>query len=828
MQNPNIIGLWHPPGSGNFASEMKKSGFNITALVALALAHATAASAEATDNNVLADSSRVFDIDEVVVAAQPKEQYRLRLQPISSTSLGAWQLGSLHATDLRQLSAIVPSFVMPEYGSRYTSAMYVRGIGSRINNPAVGIYSDGMPIMNKAAYNMHFYQTDRVDVLRGPQGTIYGQNTEGGLVKIYTRNPFDHQGTDVSVGIGTHLWRNAELAHYARFSDHAALSLAAFYNGQNGFLRNTFTGRRADCGDEAGGRLRLMLRPGQRFTADIIADYQFTRQKGFAYGEMNTADGTTAQPSTNYPGSYKRNLLTTGLKLGYRADRFELHSTTSYQFLRDDMLMDQDYTPTDYMHLTQRQLHNAVSEELTVKSATTGRWRWTGGAFFSYQWLRTQAPVFFGPGITQPISSALQRVMYNSIVSSIAQRMIDGGMPQAVATAKAQETVDSRGGVSVAADMTVPGVFRTPQLNLGLFHESSLHLTDRLTATLGLRYDLNRVDVSYDTKAVMSLTANVMGSEATNRVASALRHSAHNAYNQLLPKVGLVYSVGNKGNVYASVSKGYRSGGFNIQMFSDILQTELMANARRAQQGDYDVPHTADDYRRVNATIAYKPETSWNYELGTHLNLFGGSLHLDLAAYYMQVRNQQLSVMACTYGFGRMMVNAGRSRSCGVEATLRGSALDNRLAWTATYGLTHATFRDYVDSVKVDGKLTPVDYRGKRVPYVPMHTIGCAADYTVPFAHGPLDNIRFGLNLTAQGSTYWDEANLYRQKMYAVLGAHADLRFRRVLTVSLWGRNLTDTRYNTFAIGSAATGTKQYFAQRGCPVQAGVDIKLHF
>ena len=179
-------------------------------------------------NGLFADSSRVFDIDEVVVAAQPKEQYRLRMQPLSSTSLGARQLTSLHATDLRQLSAFVPSFVMPEYGSRYTSAMYVRGIGSRINNPAVGIYVDGMPVINKAAFNMHFYQTDRVDVLRGPQGTIYGQNAEGGLVKIYTKDPFSHQGTDLHLGIGTRLWRNAELAHYAKFSDRAALSLAAF------------------------------------------------------------------------------------------------------------------------------------------------------------------------------------------------------------------------------------------------------------------------------------------------------------------------------------------------------------------------------------------------------------------------------------------------------------------------------------------------------------------------------------------------------------------------------------------------------------------------
>ena len=183
--------------------------------------------------------------------------------------------------------------------------------------------------------------------------------------------------------------------------------------------------------------------------------------------------------------------------------------------------------------------------------------------------------------------------------------------------------------------------------------------------------------------------------------------------------------------------------------------------------------------------------------------------------------------MAGDYGFGRMMVNAGRSRSCGVEAALRGSAFDNRLSWSATYGLTHATFRDYTDSQKVDGQLVTVDYRGRRVPFVPMHTIGGAADYTLPFAHGVCDWLRFGANLTAQGSTYWDEANLYRQKMYAVVGAHADIKVGAA-TVSLWGRNLTNTRYNTFVIGSAATGTTKYFAQRAWPIQVGVDLKLSF
>lgn len=776
----------------------------------------------------VADTSRVFDIDEVIVVTQPKELFRLRHQPLSSSSFNSSYINNVHGTDLRQLSAYVPSFCMPEYGSRLTSSMYIRGIGSRINNPSVGIYLDGMPLMSKAAYNMHFYQTERVDILRGPQGTLYGQNTEGGLVKIYSRNPFSYQGTDVLLGIGSHLWRNAEAAHYSKLNDSWALGVAAFYTGSNGFFRNKTLNTRADKQDEAGARLRLMFRPNSRLSADLLADYQYTRQNGFAYGETDPTTGHTAEVNTNYPGSYKRNMLNTALHIGYQAPRFELNSTTSYQLLRDDMLMDQDYMATDYMHLIQRQLQNSVSEELTLKNRSTGCWRWTSGAFASYQWLRTNAPVFFGPGITTPMGMGIQRMIYKGITEQMAQVYIQHGMSEAKALKQAQELVDGRGGVTIQAGMQVPGLFHTPQMNVGVFHESNLYLTPRLMATLGLRYDVNRVSVNYNTSALLSLDAKVMGIATVRKLTSALNHGTHDTYQQLLPKLGLTYTIDRSGsNIYALVSKGYRAGGYNIQMFSDILQTELMANSRKVQQGDYDVPHTSADYANMDATISYKPETSWNYEVGAHLNLFEGRLHADLSAFYMQVHNQQLSVMAGTYGYGRMMVNAGKSYSCGFEATLRGSAFDNRLSWGASYGLTHAAFSDYTDNVKVNGQQTTIDYEGRRVPFIPMHTLGASTCYTQPLRHNMVKEVRFGLDLNAQGSIYWDEANTFKQPFYAVLGAHADVVLGAV-TFSVWGRNLTDTRYNTFALSSAATGTTRYFAQRSTPIHCGIDMKWHF
>ena len=120
----------------------------------------------------LTDSSKVFDIDEVVVVAQPKEVFNLRQQALSSTSLAGTEMHRLGVRDVRDISQYIPNFVMPNYGSRLSSAIYVRGIGSRVNSPAVGIYLDGIPVMSKAAFNLHDYQLSRVDVLRGPQGTL--------------------------------------------------------------------------------------------------------------------------------------------------------------------------------------------------------------------------------------------------------------------------------------------------------------------------------------------------------------------------------------------------------------------------------------------------------------------------------------------------------------------------------------------------------------------------------------------------------------------------------------------------------------------------------
>ena len=767
----------------------------------------------------VSDTSRVVDLDELIVVSQPKDIHLLRQQPLSSSVFSGNDLRQLNVRDLRELSDYVPSFAMPVYGSRYTSSMYVRGIGSRVNSPAVGLYVDNIPVVSKSMLNFHTYQVDRIDVLRGAQGTLYGQNTEGGLLRLYTRQPLSYQGTDVSLSFGTGLYRRAEIAHYNKLSDTFGFSLAGFYQGQEGFFDNTTNGEHADKMDEGGARARLQWQPSDRFLLDLTADYQYTDQNGFPYGEMSLDDGSTLDPYSNRQGDYRRHMFTAGLGLSYRADWADLNYSASWQYLNDDMLMDIDYRPEDYMHMEQAQLQNALTQELTLKSRTQGPWRWTMGGFFSYQALKTNAPVYFDGAMNDFLSKTIEDYAYYGMLNSMAKRMGE---------AAAKAIIERAGGCHIRMDMeTVPGLFRTPSYNYGLFHQSDIDLADRLTLTLGLRYDLSQNHIDYSTLGAVRLDENVMGVNVKANVRSLLEHEEKSSFEQWLPKFGLTYRLDTKGsNVYALVAKGYRAGGFNIQMFSDILQTELQGAAQTAR-GDMELQHSEQDYQNIRETIAFKPEESWNYEFGTHLNLFGSKLQFDLTGFYMQIRNQQLSVMAGNYGFGRMMVNAGKSYSCGIETSLRGSAVDDHLTWALSYGYTRAVFKEYTDSISSQsGGMEAVSYEKNRVPFVPEHTLAARADYRVDL-QGVLRSLTFGVNVAAQGKTYWDNANLYAQDLYTTLGAHADADFGK-LSLSLWGRNLTNTKYNTFATDSPMAGTVKYFAQQGNPLQLGLDLRLHF
>ena len=157
------------------------------------------------------DTLKVIDVEEITIIGNPKETQKMRELPTGVTLLSHTQLKDNHVEDIKGLSSVVPNIFIPDYGSRLTSAVYIRGIGSRINTPAVGLYVDNVPFIDKSAFDFNYADVERIDVLRGPQSTLYGRNTMGGLIKVHTKSPFSYQGTDLRLGAGSHNQYRASL-----------------------------------------------------------------------------------------------------------------------------------------------------------------------------------------------------------------------------------------------------------------------------------------------------------------------------------------------------------------------------------------------------------------------------------------------------------------------------------------------------------------------------------------------------------------------------------------------------------------------------------------
>ena len=789
------------------------------------------------------DTTKVIDIEEVVVIASPKETSKLRQSPTSVSLISQKDMQANHITSLKGASSIVPNFFMPDYGSRLTSAMYIRGIGSRINTPAVGMYVDNIPYLDKSAFDFNFYDIERLDILRGPQGTLYGRNTMGGLVKVHTRSPFSYQGTDVKLSYGTkNNYRSASLTHYHRISERFAFSAGGYYEGSDGFFTNTFLNKKVDEMQAGGGRIRAIWFASDDWKFDFNVSYDYTDEGGYPYYEVNFHEFSQKKEydpiAYNRESSYRRSLLNTGLNIEHQADNFIFNAVTGFQHLNDRMFMDQDFTPLDYFTLEQNQRINSISEEITFKSKPGKNWQWTTGLFGFYQNMDVNAPVTFG----KDIMNYFNRIMSSNIPINIEVPMGQG---------MAMHIMPS---VNITTpEMNNDGRFKTPQHNVALFHQSQIHNlfeVEGLSFTLGLRLDYEKFKMKYNTGTPIDFNVSVKGEMSKNgevireiemmpttplNIEARYKGNLSKDYIQLLPKFALQYDFNQgKDNVYISISKGYRSGGYNYQMFSNLIQYKLR-NEMQEQSKKAIIEKAPKEYTEIvnehfptsgnivslKDAVEYKPEYTWSYELGTHQSLFGGKLQTDLAIFYMSTKNQQISKMAIS-GLGRITENAGESESYGLEASLVAN-LNRHLQLNANYGYTKATFVKYELGDPVSSIEPAVNYNGNYVPFVPMHTMNIGGSYSLFFNDSWAQSLTFGANVNGAGKIYWTEYNNVSQDFYATLNGYVSLK-TKAMQIDLWGRNLTNNDYTTFYFESMGKG----FAQRSKPLQIGVDVRLHF
>ena len=780
------------------------------------------------------DSLKVVDIEEVVVIATPKENRKLRELPAATTVLSQKDMQANQVNSVKRLSGLIPNIFIPEYGSKLTTSIYIRGIGSRINTPAIGLYVDNIPYIDKSAFDFNYSDIERIDVLRGPQGTLYGRNTMGGLIKVHTKSPFTYQGTDIRMGAATYNDYNVSLTHYHRISDQFAFSTGGFYEHTGGFYQNSArNNERVDKGNAGGGRFRGIYLPKDNLKLDLNVSYEYSDQGGYPYfytgitqegvnkGKTEEREEMIGKIAYNDRSNYYRNLLNAGFNVEYQAKNFILSAVTGYQHLKDRMFLDQDFTEKNIFNLTQKQKLNTISEEIVLKSKPNRKWEWTTGIFGFYQTLNTDGPVTFKEdGVKETIEGNT-----NSIFENLGNKAPKMSMSVLNPT------------------LRVSGNFDTPIWNGAIFHQSTFNnlFTKGLSFTVGLRLDYEKMSMKYNSASdPLNFDFNFAMGPMVITAKDLIADAAYNGklsedYVQLLPKFALQYEWRKGNNVYATVSKGYRSGGYNVQMFSDIItgqQAHSMVESikKSAEFEKYStliegmIGDKMPAIPEVKDATTYKPEYSWNYEVGTHLTLWEGKLWADLAAFYMDTRDQQLSQFIGS-GLGRTTINAGKSNSYGAEASLRAS-VTNELSLNASYGYTYATFTDYIiNEADKDGNLTvKADYNGKYVPFVPKHTLNIGGEYAITCSSRSIfDRIVFQANYNAAGRIYWTEQNDVSQAFYGTLNWRANLEKGNAM-ISFWARNFLDKDYAAFYFETMNKG----FMQKGRPVQFGIDLRCRF
>jgi len=666
--------------------------------------------------------------------------------PVSSTILSSKLINTNQIENVRDLSGLVPNFYIPNYGSAMSTTSYIRGIGSRNSGQSMGLYVDNVPYFEKSTFDFDFYDIRQIEVLRGSQGTLYGRNAEGGLVNIYTLSPLNYQGTKLSVTGGNYGLFNAKGAHYAKLSNNFGVSVSGYYNRDNGFFNNTLTGKNSDASTSYGGRAKLDWNITPDFKAQYTINADHVDQGAFPYGKYDLTTNKTALPNFNDTSSYKRTMVTNSLFLQYKTKDIVFSSTTSHQYYSDDMRMDLDYTAANSMALEQLQKQNAFNEELTLKSITANNYQWSFGATGFLQ--------------TVDMNSPLNMKNYH---------------------------------------LTIPGLFNTNNKGAALFHQSTFNniLVNGLSLTAGLRLDYENVALDYNTYIDQVPTAKFKGNEQVS-------------FTELLPKVSLKYAWTDRQFVYATASRGYKTGGFNVQMFSDLLTNAMMGGNQNPD---------------VLKTIMYKPEFSWNYELGGQCLTFNNRLKTSISLFYINVDNMQLAKIFSSTS-GRVITNAGQVTSKGLEMSMD-AILGGGFSAGLNYGFANATFKNYTDTLKTydnrgNGIYTPVDYKGKYVPYAPQNTLSLSGTYEHAFKHALIDRLMATVQYTGIGKIYWTEANTVSQDFYSLVNAKVGVN-KGAFGLELWAKNLFNNQYNAFYFQSGGN-----FGQQGKPMQLGATLKVEF
>lgn len=700
-------------------------------------------------------------LSEAVVTANKREEDIINVST-SITSLSAKKIEDNRIWGLGDLAALVPNYAYQELGVAYEQIQSIRGIQAFSENPAVSTYIDDVNNLDIIANGAALTDIERIEVLRGPQGTLFGRNAMGGVVNIITQKPTNRTSGFVEAGTG-----NLGLQRYSAgikipiVKDKLFFGLTGLFQTRDGFYINDTTGTGATDGSINGkkvggvknlyGNVFLKWLPSSRlmFTLNVKGQRDWSNNSTYMISQFNDAVGFADPDKLNLGriGQDERNIFNNSLVVKYSGNEFTLTSISAYQNIR--IGYKDIYFPGYYSSFYDKKPGEllppqvVLSQEVRINSNTDKKLQYTAGVY----------------GFSQK-SHGGDNVYELSESEAAAYGLPTGSFI----------------------------ISRNDGKNYGLagFGELSYQLTDKIKATVGVRYDYENKQARFNGFGDAAL----INGEVTNFVADT---TAKGHYSSLSPKLALSYAINTHSNVYATYNRGFRAGGINAQRFTTA----------------------------TNAKQTFEPEYSDNFEVGYKTSLAQHKVSIAASAFLIKWKDMQLSNIVSPFTYA--LENVGNSQSMGVE--LEVSAIPVKgLQLDGSVGLNKTKYEDFA-LTRVDyttGEESKTQLAGNSLSNTPSHTIYLGAQYELGITkklkaviHGDIRNI---------GKYYSDMQNSIKQPTYSLINTRIGFNYNNY-GLFFWGQNLTNERYLLYGSGDSSFGRNVIMSS---PRTYGVTISARF
>jgi iron complex outermembrane receptor protein len=637
---------------------------------------------------------------EIVVTARKREE-RLLDVPVAVSAYSADTLTKMQATDLSGIQGTAPNVNLVQgRGSASNANIFIRGIGQpdalQTFDPAVGVYVDGVYISRIQGALFNLFDVERIEVLRGPQGTLYGKNTIGGAVSVVSKKPNTQElraAGSFTYGSYNQLLGNAYVS-VPLIEDKLALSVAGVYDKRDGTVTDPLTGRKFN--DRDTGTARAILRATPSDSIELILSGDYTRQRssaslGYAtaplvgllgfpvlkgaypYGKYDYKASSSLAPGQGQRLDHWGTSFTANIDL---SDTLSLTSITAYRKLSPDYYIDFDATELEVADALVSVRQKQFSQELQLKYEGD-KLHGVFGLYYlnekitSHQESYDDYLVFFTPaGPPLPFT-----------------RYIDDAQKVSSYAAFGQLTYD---------------------------------FTDQLSLTGGLRYTKERKEYHRSTYTVLGGAASAPY-VFPNSLPAPFNTLDHVNFDAWTPSATLSFKPTPNDMIYVSAARGFKSGGFNgrVNALTDVQQV-------------------------INGVVTivpyFKPETVWTYETGYKGSFANGLVTLAADVFYSDYKDFQARVGGAGGGLAAgsfPVVNAGKLRIWGVEleATVK-PAPDWNLR--TSFGYLSAEYKEFND-----GRRAPAyscNPTGKAITcepaFAPPITFSAGTDYTIHVGEG--------------------------------------------------------------------------------------------